>query len=36
MKLCDTVLGGIGEQENKQFRDKIVRNVIKEVMVNKL
>ena len=36
MKLCDIVLGGIGEQENKQFRDKIVRNVIKEVMVNKL
>jgi len=36
MKLCNIVLGGIGEQENKQFRDKIVRSVIKEVLVNKI
>ena len=36
MKLCNTVLGGLGEQENKQFRDKIVRSVIKEVLVNKI
>jgi hypothetical protein len=35
MKLCDTILGGLGEQECKQYRDTIVRNVIKEVMVNK-
>ncbi len=35
MKLCDTILGGLGEQECRQFRDTIVRNVIKEVMVNK-
>jgi hypothetical protein len=27
--------GGLGEQECKQFKDKIIRNVIKEVMVNK-
>ena len=36
VKLTQTVLGGIGDHECKQFRDKIVRNVIKEVMVNKL
>lgn len=36
MKLTQAVLGGLGEQESKQFRDKIVRNVIKEVMVNKI
>ena len=36
MKLTQAVLGGFGDQECKQFRDKIVRNVIKEVMINKL
>ena len=36
MKLCNIILGGLGEQENKQFRDKIVRSVIKEVLVNKI
>ena len=35
MDLCNTILGGLGEQECRQFRDTIVRNVIKEVMVNK-
>ena len=36
MDLCNTILGGLGEQECRQFRDKIVRNVIKEVMVLKM
>lgn len=36
MKLTQAILGGLGEQECKQFRDKIVKNVIKEVMVNKI
>ena len=36
VKLTQTALGGIGEQECSQYRDKIVRNVIKEVLVNKL
>ena len=36
VKLTDAILGGLGDQECKQFRDKIVRNVIKEVMINKL
>ena len=36
MKLSDAILGGFGEHESRLFRDKIVRNVIKEVMVNKL
>ena len=35
MNMTQAVLGGFGDQENKQFRDKIVRSVIKEVMVNK-
>ena len=35
MKLSDAVLGGFGEQESKQFRDKIIRSVIKEVFVCK-
>ena len=35
MKLSDAVLGGFGEQESKLFRDKVIRSVIKEVMVNK-
>jgi hypothetical protein len=36
MRLSDTVLGGFGEQESKQFRDRIIRSVIKEVVVNKM
>ena len=36
MKLSDAVLGGFGEQESKQFRDKVIRSVIKEVTVNKM
>ena len=36
VRLTQAVLGGLGEQECKQFKDKIIRNVIKEVMVNKL
>ena len=35
MKLSDAILGGFGEHESKQFRDKIIRSVIKEVMINK-
>ena len=36
VRLTQAVLGGLGEQECKQFKDKIIRSVIKEVMVNKL
>jgi hypothetical protein len=35
MKLSNVVLGGLGDMEIKQFRDKIIRNVIKEVMIHK-
>jgi hypothetical protein len=35
MKLSNIVLGGFGEYESKQFRDKIIRSVIKEVFVCK-
>ena len=35
MRLTQIVLGGLGEQECNQFKDKIIRGVIKEVMVNK-
>jgi len=35
LRLTQAVLGGLGEQECKQFKDKIIRGVIKEVMVNK-
>ena len=35
LKLSNAALGGFGEQESKLFSDKIIRNVIKEVMVNK-
>ena len=35
MNMTQAVLGGFGEQECKQFKDKIIRGVIKEVMVNK-
>ena len=36
VRLTQTVLGGFGDQESKQFRNKITRNVIKEVMVSRL
>jgi len=36
IRLTQAVLGGFGEQECKQFKDKIIRGVIKEVMVNKI
>jgi len=36
MKLSQAILGGFGEPECKQFQDKIVKNVIKEVMINKI
>jgi hypothetical protein len=36
INLTQAVLGGLGEQECKQFKDKIIRGVIKEVMVNKI
>lgn len=35
MKLSNAILGGFGEWECKQFRDKIIRNVIKEVLIAK-
>ena len=35
MKLSDAILGGFGEWESKQFRDKIIRNVIKDVFISK-
>ena len=36
VRLTQAVLGGLGQQECKQFQDKIVKSVIKEVMVNKI
>ena len=35
MNMTQAVLGGFGEVENKQFKDKIIKGVIKEVLVNK-
>ena len=35
INLTQAVLGGFSDQETKQFKDKIIRSVIKEVMVNK-
>ena len=35
MNMTQAVLGGFGEEENKQFKDRVLRNVIKEVVVNK-
>ena len=35
INLTQTILGGFGEYENKQYRDKIIKGVIKEVVVNK-
>jgi len=36
MRLSNAILGGFGDQECKQFRDKITRNAIKEVVIHKL
>jgi|UniRef100_A0A6C0IJ55 hypothetical protein len=36
VRLTQAVLGGFGEQETRQFKDKIVRSVFKEVMIQKL
>jgi len=36
MNMTQAILGGFSEQENKQFKDKIIRSVIKEVMINKI
>mgnify|MGYP005991366695 FL=1 len=36
IRLTQAVLGGLGEHECKQFKYKIIRGVIKEVMVNKI
>jgi hypothetical protein len=35
MNLCNVSLGGFGEVENRQHRDKIMRSVVKEIMINK-
>ena len=36
MNMTQAILGGFSEEENKQFKDKIIRSVIKEVMINKI
>ena len=36
VQLTQAILGGMGELETRQFKDKIIRSVIKEVMINKL
>jgi len=35
VNLTQTILGGFGEEENRQYRDKIVRNVVKEILIEK-
>ena len=35
VQLTQAILGGMGELETRQFKDKIIRSVIKEVMINK-
>ena len=35
MNMTQAILGGFSEEENRQYRDKIIRGVIKEVVVNK-
>ena len=35
MNLCNVSLGGFGEEENRQYRDKILRSVVKEIVVGK-
>jgi hypothetical protein len=36
VRLTQAMLGGFGHQECKQFKDRIIKSVIKEVMVNKI
>ena len=36
VRLTQAMLGGLGYQECKQFKEKIIKSVIKEVMVNKI
>ena len=35
INICNASLGGFGEDENRQYRDKILRSVVKEIMINK-
>ena len=35
VNICNASLGGFGEDENRQYRDKILRSVVKEIMINK-
>ena len=35
MNMTQAILGGFSEEENRKYRDKIVRNVVKEIMVHK-
>ena len=35
VNICNASLGGFGEDENRQYRDKILRSVVKEIMVGK-
>jgi hypothetical protein len=35
MNMAQAILGGFSEEENRQYRDKIVRNVVKEILVGK-
>ena len=35
MNMTQAILGGFSEEENRQYRDKIVRNVVKEIVVGK-
>jgi len=35
MNICNASLGGFGEDENRQYRDKILRSVVKEIAINK-
>ena len=35
MNMTQAILGGFSEKENRQYRDKIVRNVVKEILIGK-
>ena len=35
INICNASLGGFGEDENRQYRDKILRSVVKEIAINK-
>ena len=35
MNMTQAILGGFSEEENRHYRDKIVRNVVKEIVVGK-